>query len=76
MTLQEALDSIIGSYKPFDVLVRNCPDLDAKEIDDALKAAAPDSEEAVALSALAVVYPYTAPAPSTSGKSKTTTPTT
>lgn len=76
MTLQEALATFVDSIKPLDVLARNCPGLDAKEIDDALKAVEPGSEEFCVLSALAAVYPYTAPPPASSGKSKTTTPAT
>lgn len=58
MTLKDALDLMLSTYMPFDVIVRGM-ELDAKEVADALAKATSDTEESTVLQFLAERFPYT-----------------
>lgn len=58
MTLKDALDLMLSTYMPFDVIVRGM-ELDAKEVADALAKATSDTEEYTVLQFLAERFPYT-----------------
>lgn len=57
MQLSEALKVLTTTYKGLDAVASGLP-VDAKEVNDALLKAKPDSVEFVALSALAKCNPY------------------
>lgn len=58
MALKDALDLLLSTYMPFDVIVRGM-ELDAKEVADALAKATADTEESTVLQFLAERFPYT-----------------
>ena len=57
MTLEAALQTLATTYQSLDLVARGCV-VDAAEVDTALKAAEPDSVEAVCLSYLAKYNPF------------------
>ena len=61
MTLENAIKMLSTTYNSLDVMAQGCV-VDASEVNAALKAADPDSVEAVCLSYLAKYNPYTPPA--------------
>ena len=57
MQLSEAIEILTSTYQSLDSVALGLP-VDAKEVNDALAKANPDSAEFVALQALAKVNPY------------------
>jgi len=57
MKLSEAIELLTTTYQSLDSVASGLP-VDAKEINDALAKADPDSAEYVALQALAKFHPY------------------
>lgn len=57
MTLKAAMETLATTYQSLDLVARGCV-VDAGEVDTALKAAEPDSVEAVCLSYLAKYNPF------------------
>lgn len=57
MKLSEAIELLTSTYQSLDTVAMGLP-VDAKEINDALNKANPDSAEYVALQALAKANPY------------------
>jgi hypothetical protein len=62
MTLDEAIETLATTYADPVLIARGLP-VDAQEVATALAAATPDTTEFVALTLLAQLNPYTAPAP-------------
>lgn len=62
MSLQEAIDAIVSTHGDPLRVAMGCP-VDAKEVEDALFAADPDTAEAYALRLLAQLNPYKPPTP-------------
>ena len=60
MTLKAAIKTLSSTYQSLDLVAQGCT-VDAAEVDAALKAAEPDTVEAVCLQALAKYNPYTPP---------------
>jgi len=60
MTLKDAIEALSTTYQSLDIVAQGCV-VDAAEVAAALKAADPDSVEAVCLSCLAKYNPYTPP---------------
>lgn len=60
MSLDDAIEALASTYADPMLIAKGLP-VDAKEVADALKKAAPDTTEFVVLSLLAQVNPYTAP---------------
>jgi len=60
MTLKDAIEALSTTYQSLDIVAQGCV-VDAAEVAAALKAADPDSVEAVCLSYLAKYNPYTPP---------------
>lgn len=58
MQLSEALETLTSTYQSLDAVAIGLP-VDAKEVNDALAKANPDSAEYVALQVLAKFNPYT-----------------
>ena len=58
MSLQQVLDELTSTYQSLDVVAQGSV-VDAKEVDDALALATPDTAEFVALSVLSKYNPYT-----------------
>lgn len=59
MKLDDAINEILSTYKPLDMVVRGLA-VDPKEVSERLAAAEKGSEEHFALSLLAKQYPYVA----------------
>jgi len=57
MTLEAAIETLATTYQSLDLMAQGCV-VDAAEVDAALKAANPDSVEAVCLGYLAKYNPY------------------
>ena len=57
MKLSEAIELLTSTYQSLDSVAMGLP-VDAKEVNDALNKAKPDSAEYVALQALAKFNPY------------------
>jgi len=57
MKLSEAIELLTSTYQSLDSVASNLP-VDAKEVNEALNKANPDSAEYVALQALAKFNPY------------------
>jgi len=60
MTLKAAIKTLSSTYQSLDLVAQGCI-VDAAEVDAALKAAEPDSVEAVCLQVLAKHNPYAPP---------------
>lgn len=60
MTLKDAIEALSTTYQSLDIVAQGCV-VDAAEVNAALKAADPDSAEAVCLNYLAKYNPYTPP---------------
>lgn len=60
MTLKAAIKLLSSTYQSLDIVAQGCI-VDAAEVDAALKAAEPDTVEAVCLQALAKYNPHTPP---------------
>lgn len=58
MKLSDAIDELVNTYQSLDSVAVGLP-VDAKEVNDALAKAKPDTAEFVALSVLAKYNPYT-----------------
>jgi hypothetical protein len=58
MTLKAAIKLLSSTYQSLDIVAQGCV-VDAAEVDAALKAAEPDTVEAVCLQVLAKHNPYT-----------------
>ena len=58
MTLEAAIEALSTTYQSLDLVAQGCI-VDAVEVDAALKAAEPDTVEAVCLQVLAKHNPYT-----------------
>lgn len=58
MKLSEAIEALTSTYQSLDSVASGLP-VDAKEVNEALNKADPDSAEYVALQALAKFNPYT-----------------
>lgn len=58
MSLEQAIETLTSTYQSLDVVAQGLL-VDPKEVDDALKAAQPDTAEYVALTVLQKYNPYT-----------------
>ena len=58
MTLAAAIKLLSSTYQSLDIVAQGCV-VDAAEVDAALKAAKPDTVDAVCLQVLAKYNPYT-----------------
>lgn len=58
MSLQQAIDELTSTYQSLDSVAQGLL-VDPKEVDDALKAAQPDTAEFIALTVLQKYNPYT-----------------
>lgn len=58
MSLEQAIETLTSTYQSLDVVAQGLS-VDPKEVDDALKAAKPDTAEYVALTVLQKYNPYT-----------------
>jgi NACalpha-BTF3-like transcription factor len=57
MTLKDAIETLSTTHQSLDLVAQGCV-VDAAEVDAALKAAEPDTVEAVCLQVLAKHHPY------------------